>query len=80
MPTTKVNRLVHKNTKQGASKKQGLVLIYMSYAPDGVEAEPVHSSACILVAGVWMRLLNIWTVGTVIVESGILFQAEMVLE
>ena len=37
------------------------------------------SSAFILVAGVWMRLLNIWTISTVIVESGILFQAEMVL-
>ena len=51
----------------------------MSNTPAGVEAEPVYSSACIMVAGVWMKLLNIWTDSTVIVESGILFQAEMVL-
>ena len=45
----------------------------------GVELEPLYSSACILVACVWMTLSNIWTIGAVIVKGGILLQAEMVI-
>ena len=50
----------------------------MSEAPAGVESEPMYSSACLAgVDEVGKHLDSRHS--TVIVESGILFQAEMVL-